>query len=185
MTLFEIILVGVGLSMDAFAVSICKGLSMKKLKWKNAVIVGAYFGLFQAIMPLSGYLLGTTFSDLVISIDHWIAFILLTTIGGKMLKEAYSNNEEDENDKLDFKTMLVLAIATSIDALAVGITFAFFEINIIKAISIIGFLTFTISAIGVIIGNKFGHKFQEKAEIVGGAILILIGLKILVEHLMG
>ena len=185
MTLFEIILVGVGLSMDAFAVSICKGLSMKKLKWKNAVIVGAYFGIFQAIMPLSGYLLGTTFSDLVISIDHWIAFILLTTIGGKMLKEAYSNNEEDENDKLDFKTMLVLAIATSIDALAVGITFAFFEINIIKAISIIGFLTFTISAIGVIIGNKFGHKFQGKAEIVGGAILILIGFKILVEHLMG
>lgn len=185
MTLFEIILVGVGLSMDAFAVSICKGLSMKKLKWKNAVIVGAYFGLFQAIMPLSGYLLGTTFSDLVISIDHWIAFILLTTIGGKMLKEAYSNNEEDENDKLDFKTMVILAVATSIDALAIGITFAFFEINIIKAISIIGFLTFTISAIGVIIGNKFGHKFQEKAEIVGGAILILIGLKILVEHLMG
>lgn len=185
MTLFEIILVGVGLSMDAFAVSICKGLSMKKLKWKNAVIVGAYFGLFQAIMPLSGYLLGTTFSDLVISIDHWIAFILLAVIGGKMLKEAYSNNEEDENDKLDFKTMVVLAIATSIDALAIGITFAFFEINIIKAISIIGFLTFTISAIGVIIGNKFGHKFQGKAEIVGGAILILIGLKILVEHLMG
>ena len=185
MTLFEIILVGIGLSMDAFAVSICKGLSMKKLKWKNAVIVGAYFGLYQAIMPLSGYLLGTTFSDLVISIDHWIAFILLTTIGGKMLKEAYSNNEQDENDKLDFKTMLVLAIATSIDALAIGITFAFFEINIIKAISIIGFLTFTISAIGVIIGNKFGHKFQGKAEILGGVILILIGLKILVEHLMG
>lgn len=185
MTLFEIVLVGVGLSMDAFAVSICKGLSMKKLKWKNAVIVGAYFGIFQAIMPLSGYLLGTTFSDLVISIDHWIAFILLAVIGGKMLKEAYSNNEEDENDNFDFKTMLVLAIATSIDALAIGITFAFFEINIIKAISIIGFLTFTISAIGVIIGNKFGHKFQGKAEIVGGAILILIGLKILVEHLMG
>lgn len=185
MTLFEIILIGIGLSMDAFAVSICKGLSMKKLKWKNAVIVGAYFGLFQAIMPLSGYLLGTTFSDLVISIDHWIAFVLLAVIGGKMLKEAYSNNEEDENDSFDFKTMLVLAIATSIDALAIGITFAFFEINIIKAISIIGFLTFTISAIGVIIGNKFGHKFQGKAEIVGGAILILIGFKILVEHLMG
>ena len=184
MTLFEIVLVGVGLSMDAFAVSICKGLSMKKLKWKNAVIVGAYFGIFQAIMPLSGYLLGTTFSDLVISIDHWIAFILLAVIGGKMLKEAYSNNEEDENDNFDFKTMLVLAIATSIDALAIGITFAFFEINIIKAISIIGFLTFTISSIGVIIGNKFGHKFQGKAEIVGGAILILIGLKILIEHLM-
>lgn len=185
MTLLEIILVGIGLSMDAFAVSICKGLSMKKLKYKNALIVGAYFGIFQAIMPLLGYLLGTTFSNLVISIDHWIAFILLSTIGGKMLKEAYSNNEEDENDNLDFKTMLVLAIATSIDALAIGITFAFFEINIIKAISIIGFLTFTISAIGVIIGNKFGHKFQGKAEIVGGAILILIGCKILVEHLMG
>ncbi len=187
MTLFEIILVGIGLSMDAFAVSICKGLSMKKLKWKNAVIVGAYFGVFQAIMPLSGYLLGTTFRNLVISIDHWIAFILLAVIGGKMLKEAFAggtDGEKDENDSLDFKTMLILAIATSIDALAVGITFAFFEINIIKAISIIGFLTFTISTIGVIIGNKFGHKFQGKAEIVGGAILIFIGLKILIEHLM-
>ncbi len=183
MTLFEIILVGIGLSMDAFAVSICKGLSMKKLKMNNVLIVGVYFGIFQAIMPLTGYLLGTTFSDLVISIDHWLAFILLATIGCKMLKEAYSNNEEDENDKLDFKTMIVLAIATSIDALAIGITFAFFEINIIKAISVIGFLTFTISSFGVIIGNKFGHKFQGKAEIIGGIILILIGLKILIEHL--
>lgn len=183
MTLFEIILVGIGLSMDAFAVSICKGLSMQKLKWKNAMIVGTYFGVFQAIMPLTGYLLGTTFSKLVISIDHWIAFILLTTIGGKMLKEAYCNNEEDENDDLEFKTMVILAIATSIDALAVGITFAFFEINIIKSISIIGFLTFTISSIGVIIGNKFGHRFQGKAEIIGGVILIIIGIKILIEHL--
>lgn len=185
MTLFEIVLVGIGLSMDAFAVSICKGLSMKKIKWKNVLIVGAYFGMFQAIMPLLGYLLGTTFNELVISVDHWIAFILLAVIGGKMLKEAYSNNKEDENDKLDFKTMIVLAIATSIDALAIGITFSFFKINILKAISIIGFLTFTISAIGVIIGNKFGHKFQGKAEVVGGAILIFIGLKILIEHLIG
>lgn len=183
MTLLEIILVGIGLSMDAFAVSICKGLSMKKIEMKNTIIVGTYFGVFQAIMPLTGYLLGTTFSELVISIDHWIAFILLTTIGSKMLKEAYCNNDEDENDNLDFKTMIVLAIATSIDALAIGITFAFFEINIIKAISIIGFLTFTISSVGVIIGNKFGHKFQGKAEVIGGIILIIIGIKILIEHL--
>ncbi|MBR3720356.1 MAG: manganese efflux pump [Clostridia bacterium] len=183
MTLLEIILVGIGLSMDAFAVSICKGLSMKKIEMKNIIIVGTYFGVFQAIMPLTGYLLGTTFSELVISIDHWIAFILLTTIGSKMLKEAYCNNDEDENDNLDFKTMIVLAIATSIDALAIGITFAFFEINIIKAISIIGFLTFTISSVGVIIGNKFGHKFQGKAEVIGGIILIIIGIKILIEHL--
>lgn len=188
MSFLEIVLVGVGLSMDAFAVSICKGLSMKKFELKKVLIVGAYFGTFQAIMPLSGYLLGTTFSNLVISVDHWIAFILLVVIGGKMLKEAYSNNKEDEDDndnRFDFKTMLVLAIATSIDALAIGITFAFFEINIIKSVSVIGCLTFTISSIGVIIGNKFGHKFQGKAEIVGGVILIIIGLKILVEHLIG
>ena len=134
-------------------------------------------------MPLIGFLLGSTFSELVVSVDHWIAFILLSIIGIKMIKDSLKNEDDDKNDKLNFRTMAILAIATSIDALAIGITFAFFEINIIKAISIIGIITFTISLIGVIIGNKFGDKFQGKAEIVGGGILILIGLKILLEHL--
>ena len=183
MTLFEIMLIAIGLAMDAFAVSICKGLSMKHFNCKMAIIMGLYFGIFQALMPLVGYLLGTTFSELVVSIDHWIAFILLSIIGVKMIKDSFKNEADDKNDKIDIKTMLVLAIATSIDALAIGITFAFFEISIIKAISIIGFITFTISFIGVIIGNKFGDKFQGKAEIIGGGILILIGLKILLEHL--
>lgn len=183
MSLFEILLIAIGLAMDAFAVSVCKGLSMKKLKKRKVVIVGLYFGTFQAIMPLAGYLLGTTFSELVISIDHWIAFIFLSVIGIKMISDSFKNDVEDKNEKLDFKTMIILAIATSIDALAIGITFAFFEINIIKAILIIGFVTFTLSSIGVIIGNKFGDKFQGKAEIIGGGILILIGLKILLEHL--
>lgn len=184
MTLFEIMLIAVGLAMDAFAVSICKGLSMKKLKLKSVIIVGAYFGIFQAIMPLSGYLLGTTFSDLVISIDHWIAFILLSVIGGKMIKDSFNTEEDnEENDKIDAKNMTILAIATSIDALAVGITFAFFQINIIKSVLIIGAITFVLSAIGVIIGKKLGYKIRGKAEILGGSILILIGLKILLEHL--
>lgn len=183
MTLFEIILIAVGLAMDALAVSICKGLSMRSFNLKNGLIIGFYFGIFQALMPLVGYLLGTTFSELVVSIDHWIAFILLSIIGLKMINDSLKNEENDKNDKLDMKTMIVLAIATSIDALAIGITLAFFEISIVKAISIIGFITFTISFIGVIIGNKFGDKFQGKAEIIGGGILVLIGLKILLEHL--
>ena len=183
MSLFEIFLIAIGLAMDAFAVSVCKGLSMKNFNLKNAVIIGLYFGIFQAVMPLIGFLLGSTFSELVVSVDHWIAFILLSIIGIKMIKDSLKNEDDDKNDKLNFRTMAILAIATSIDALAIGITFAFFEINIIKAISIIGIITFTISLIGVIIGNKFGDKFQGKAEIVGGGILILIGLKILLEHL--
>ena len=183
MSLLEIILVAIGLSMDAFAVSICKGLSMKRLKWSNGVIVALYFGIFQAIMPLIGYLLGTTFSELVASLDHWIVFILLSIIGGKMIKDSFKKEDENENDKLDVRTMIILAIATSIDALAIGVTFAFFKITIIKSILIIGFITFTISFIGVIIGNKFGYRFKGKAEITGGVILILIGLKILLEHL--
>lgn len=183
MSLFEIFLIAIGLAMDAFAVSVCKGLSMKNFNLKNAVIIGLYFGIFQAVMPLIGFLLGSTFSELVVSVDHWIAFILLSIIGIKMIKDSLKNEDDDKNDKLNFRTMVILAIATSIDALAIGITFAFFEINIIKAISIIGIITFTISLIGVIIGNKFGDKFQGKAEIVGGGILILIGLKILLEHL--
>lgn len=183
MNILEIILIGVGLAMDAFAVSICKGLSMKKLEWKKAFIIALYFGVFQAIMPVIGYFLGTSFQSLVTNIDHWIAFILLTIIGGNMIKESFDDENEKRNDKIDFKTMIILAIATSIDALAVGITFAFFQTNIILAVAIIGAITFFISIFGVKIGNKFGDKFQNKAEMFGGIILILIGLKILLEHL--
>ena len=183
MGLFEIISIGIGLSMDAFAVSICKGLSMKKFNWKNTIIIALWFGTFQALMPAIGYGLGATFSDFVQSVDHWIAFIFLSIIGINMIIESTKKDEDKVNDKIDFKTMLILAIATSIDALAVGITFAFFEVNLFLAILVIGLITFVISAIGVIIGNKFGNKFQNKAELAGGIILILIGLKILLEDL--
>ena len=169
--------------MDAFAVSICKGLSMKKLDWKKAFIIALYFGAFQGLMPVIGYFLGATFSDLVTSIDHWIAFALLSIIGGNMIKESFDDEEEKRNDNVDFKTMIVLAIATSIDALAVGITFAFLKTNIVLSVVLIGIITFVISLLGVNIGNKFGDKFQNKAELSGGIILILIGLKILLEHL--
>ena len=183
MSLFEIVLVGIGLAMDAFAVSICKGLSMKKMNWKSAIIIALYFGIFQAIMPIIGYFLGTTFSSFVENIDHWIAFILLAFIGGNMIKESTDDEVEKRNDKVDVKTMLLLAVATSIDALAVGITFAFLKTNIGLAVIIIGSITFLLSIIGVKIGNKFGDKFQNKAELTGGIILIIIGLKILLEHL--
>ena len=183
MKLLELVLLGIGLAMDAFAVSICKGLSMKKMSWKNAIIIALYFGIFQAVMPLIGYLLGTTFESFVTSIDHWIAFILLSLIGGNMIKEAFDSEDENKNDKVDFKTMIVLAVATSIDALAVGITFAFFDVNLPLAISIIGIITFCISMFGVKIGNKFGDKYQNKAEFTGGLILIILGIKILIEHL--
>lgn len=183
MGIFEIIVISVGLAMDAFAVSICKGLSMKKINWKNAIIIALYFGVFQAIMPIVGYLLGNAFSDFVKSVDHWIAFILLSIIGGNMIKDSTDDEIEKRNENVDFKTMIVLAIATSIDALAVGVTFAFFKTNILSAVSIIGIITFILSFIGVVIGNKFGDKLQNKAEFTGGIILILIGLKILLEHL--
>lgn len=183
MGIFEIVLIALGLAMDAFAVSICKGLSMKKMNWKNAIIISLYFGTFQALMPVIGYFLGTTFSGLVKSVDHWIAFILLAIIGGNMIKDSFDNEYEKRNEKIDFKTMIILAIATSIDALAVGITFAFFKTNIILAICIIGIITFILSLIGVKIGNRFGDKFQNKAELTGGIILIIIGTKILLEHL--
>ena len=169
--------------MDAFAVSICKGLSMKKMNWENAIIIALYFGIFQALMPVIGYFLGTTFESLVTKFDHWIAFVLLLAIGGSMVKEAFSKEEENKNDKVDFKTMSILALATSIDALAVGITFAFFEVNVLLAVTIIGLITFIISIIGVKIGNRFGDKYQSKAELTGGIILILLGIKILLEHL--
>ena len=183
MSFAEIFFIGIGLSMDAFAVSVCKSLSLKKMNWKSAVIISIYFGLFQAIMPVLGYFLGTTFERFVTTIDHWIAFILLCIIGGSMLREAVDNEDEKKNDKLDFKTMIILAIATSIDALAVGITFAFFNVNVLVSSLIIGIITFIISIFGVKIGNKFGDKYQNKAEFFGGAILIILGTKILLEHL--
>lgn len=189
MALFiEIFLIGVGLSMDAFAVSICKGLGMSKLNKKQAAIIGLYFGGFQALMPLVGWALGIRFQSYITSFDHWIAFILLGYIGGKMAFEAIKEwKEEDtveEKDKpLDHKEMVILAIATSIDALAVGITFAFLDTPIVEAIIIIGITTFVLSIIGVIVGNIFGSKYKHKAELVGGLILIGIGIKILVEHL--
>jgi putative Mn2+ efflux pump MntP len=179
----EILLLGVSLAMDAFAVSICKGLSMKKIDWKKAIIIGLYFGIFQALMPVIGYFLGSTFQSLVTDVDHWIAFILLSLIGINMINEALSEEKSDNcNDSVHYKTMIVLAIATSIDALAVGVTFAFLEVNVVLAVLLIGLITFIISLLGVKIGNKFGSKYESKAEIAGGAILILLGLKILLEH---
>lgn len=184
MGIIEILLLAVSLAMDAFAVSICKGLSMKKINWKKAIIIGLYFGIFQALMPAIGYFLGSTFESFVNNIDHWIAFILLFLIGGNMIKEAFSKEEKENcNDNVDFKTMIVLAIATSIDALAVGITFAFLNVNLIISAILIGIITFIISLIGVKIGNKFGSKYENKAEFFGGFVLILIGAKILLEHL--
>lgn len=167
MGIFEIFLIGIGLAMDAFAVSICKGLSMKKLDWKKAIIIAIYFGGFQALMPVIGYSLGTTFENFVTVVDHWIAFLLLGFIGGNMIKESFDDEVEKCNDNVDFKTMIVLAIATSIDALAVGITFAILNVDIAVSVLIIGIVTFILSIIGVKIGNKFGNRYQNKAEFVG------------------
>ena len=183
MGIIELLLISVGLAMDAFAVSICKGLSLKKFNIKKGVIIALYFGLFQGLMPLIGFLLGYSFEEYITSIDHWIAFILLSLIGLNMIKESLSKEKDNFNDKLDLKTMLPFALATSIDALAVGITFAFLKVNILLAIILIGIITFIISFIGVKIGNKFGSKYEKKAQVVGGIILLLIGLKILLEHL--
>lgn len=181
MNILEILLIGISLSMDAFAVSICKGLSMNKIVYKKSIIIGLYFGLFQALMPLFGYLFGNTLRSLIISIDHWIIFLILFIIGINMVTE--KNEEDNLNSKIDFKTMMLLAIATSIDAFAVGITFSFLDINILSSITIIGITTFIISIIGVIIGNKIGNKYQRKAKILGGLTLIFLGVKILLEHL--
>lgn len=183
MNLFTLFTLAVGLSMDAFAVAVCKGLAMRKLTVKNAIIVGAWFGGFQALMPAVGYVLGVQFKDGITAIDHWIAFILLGLIGLNMIKEALSKEEEEANDSLAVKEMFVLAIATSIDALAVGITFAFLSVNITAAVSFIGVITFLLSAFGVKVGNVFGTKYKSKAEFAGGIILILLGVKILLEHL--
>ena len=205
MGLIQLFILAVGLSMDAFAVAICKGLSMKKITLKKAGIVGLYFGVFQAGMPLIGYFLGIQFRDKITSIDHWIAFVLLALIGINMIRESRKNECEgeceiavdlmsDENtedsivknnlkDPLAFKNMCALAIATSIDALAVGVTFAFLNVNIASAASFIGIVTFALSMIGVKIGHVFGTIYKSKAEFIGGLILILMGIKILLEHL--
>jgi len=182
----EIILIGVGLSADAFSVAVCKGLNMRKLNLKHGYIIALFFGVFQAVMPLIGYLLGTGFSSYIEAIDHWIAFVLLAFIGGKMAVEAIrdkGDDEEEKSDALNLGELTVMAVATSIDALAVGITFAFLDVKIIPAAAIIGVTTFGLSLAGVLIGNKFGAKYKNKAELAGGIILILIGLKILLEHL--
>ena len=183
MGLIELFLIAVGLSMDAFAVSVCKGLAMPKCTFKKAAIVGLWFGGFQALMPAIGYVLGAQFQEAIASIDYWIAFVLLALIGGNMIHEALDNDEEEADASLNVKTMFLLAVATSIDALAIGITFAFLKVNIIPAVCFIGIVTFIISFAGVKIGNVFGARYKNKAEIVGGIILILLGLKILLEHL--
>ena len=184
MDLLSLLLLAVGLSMDAFAVSICKGLAVGKVKAKHMCVVGAWFGGFQALMPTVGYLLGTRFEKSITAVDHWIAFVLLMLIGANMIREALSKDEEGEADaSLSFKTMLLLAVATSIDALAVGITFAFLQVNIVPAALTIGATTFLISAIGVNVGSVFGLRYKKRAEIAGGVILCLLGVKILLEHL--
>ena len=183
MSVSEIALIGVGLAMDAFAVSICKGLAMKRKIGRKAIVIALYFGAFQALMPILGYSLGSAFSSFVEKVDHWIAFILLGLIGANMIREAVMAGEEETDDRVDVRTMLILAIATSIDALAVGITFAFLQADIFQAAALIGGITFVLSLCGVWIGNRFGMRFHNKAEIAGGIILIAIGLKILLEHL--
>ena len=184
MSFVEILLIGIGLSMDAFSVSICKGLTAKQFSWKMALTCGLWFGLFQALMPLIGYFLGSQFEQYITAVDHWIAFSLLFLIGANMIREALSRKEDEPSDSsLGFKTMLLLAIATSIDALAVGISFACIQVKIWSSILIIGITTLVFSIAGVKIGNVFGSKFEKSAGIVGGIILILIGLKILLEHL--
>lgn len=179
----ELLMIAVGLSMDAFAVSVCKGLSMKKITIGKMALVGLWFGGFQALMPLIGYFLGSTFESHIKAFDHWVAFVLLAVIGGNMIREALSGDDEKADDSLAFRAMFMMAIATSIDALAVGITFACLEVDIIPAVSFIGVTTFILSAVGVKAGSIFGDKWKSKAELAGGIILILIGTKILLEHL--
>lgn len=183
MELAELVIIAVGVSMDAFAVSICKGLSVQKVRLRHVGLSALWFGGFQALMPLLGYLLGVSFADFVSSVDHWIAFVLLGIIGGNMLKESCTKDDECEYDPdFSFRTMLALAIATSIDALAIGVSFAFLHVNIWKAILLIGVTTGVFSGIGVLIGKFFGCRYKSKAEFTGGFILIAMGLKILLEH---
>ncbi len=184
MRILELILLAIGLSMDAFAVSICKGLALGKARWREAVVVGLWFGGFQALMPLLGYLAGSRFAEAISAFDHWIAFGLLLLIGLSMIREAFGSEEEDKSGaSLAFKAMLILAIATSIDALAVGVTFAFLTVRIVPAVCMIGCITFAFSVLGVRLGAVFGIKNKSRAELAGGIILILLGVKILLEHL--
>ena len=186
MGIIEILMIGIALSMDAFAVAVCKGLNMRRINKAYTALIGLFFGVFQAGMSLIGWLLGKQFERYIVSVDHWIAFGLLAFLGVRMIIEAVKEDDEDESensDKLDLKELTLLAVATSIDALAVGITFAFLKVNILLSVSVIGVTTFTLSVIGVIIGSKFGSKFKSKAEIAGGIILVAIGAKILLEHL--
>ena len=184
MSLWELFMIAVALSMDAFAVAVCKGLSIRRAGLKYSLSVGLYFGAFQGLMPLLGYLLGVNFQNTITSVDHWIAFILLGGIGINMIREALNKDEEENLDSsLTPRSMLPLAVATSIDALAVGVTFAFLKVSIVPAVSFIGIVTFVLSAIGVKIGNVFGARYKSKAELFGGVVLILIGVKILLEHL--
>ena len=183
MSLIELFLIAVGLSMDAFAVSICKGLSVRKAEPRHSLIVGAYFGGFQALMPALGYVLGRQFESLITSVDHWIAFVLLGIIGGNMIREALRGDAEELDGSFTFRTMLPLAIATSIDALAMGVTFAFLQVQIVPAVLFIGVTTFVLSAVGLKVGNVFGAKYKSRAELFGGVVLVLMGIKILLEHL--
>ena len=185
MTFIEILLIAIGLSMDAFSVSICKGLTTKRFSWRMALVCGLWFGGFQALMPIIGYFLGTQFQELIESYDHWIAFGLLFLIGTNMIREAVwgGKDEKADNSSLDFKTMFLLAVATSIDALAVGVSFACIQVKLWSSVLVIGITTFLFSVLGVKIGNVFGRKFEKSATIIGGIILIIIGLKILLEHL--
>ena len=186
MNIIELLLIGIGLSMDAFAVAVCKGLSMKKINYNHMLLIALFFGGFQAIMPLIGWSVGKNFSGYIQKFDHWIAFVLLVLIGGKMIIDTIREKDQEVvemEDKLDLKELTLLAIATSIDALAIGVTFAFLEVSIVPAVTMIGITTFVISVAGVFIGNVFGSQYKSKAQIVGGIILVLIGLKILVEHL--
>ena len=183
MSLIELFLIAVGLSMDAFAVSICKGLSVRKAEPRHSLIVGAYFGGFQALMPAIGYVLGRQFESLITSVDHWIAFVLLGIIGGNMIREALKGEQEELDGSFTFKAMLPLAIATSIDALAMGVTFAFLQVQIVPAVLFIGVTTCVLSAVGLKVGNVFGAKYKSRAELFGGVVLVLMGIKILLEHL--
>lgn len=185
MHLAELLIIAVGVSMDAFAVSICKGLSVQKVRMKHVALTGIWFGGFQALMPVIGYFVGASFAGFVTSVDHWIAFVLLGIIGGNMIKESCSKEEECCAPDFSVKTMFAMAVATSIDALAIGVSFAFLNVNIWKAVALIGVTTALFSGSGVLIGNIFGSRYKSKAEFVGGFILVAMGLKILLEHTLG
>lgn len=183
MGITELFLIAVGLSMDAFAVAVCRGLAMRRLDWKQGAVIALFFGGFQGLMPLVGWVLGKQFEQYIVSIDHWIAFCLLGYIGGKMIWDAFHDEEESVSPDFDIKQIFLMAVATSIDALAVGITFAFLKVNIAYAVSFIGCITFALSFLGVWLGHRFGSKYKNKATFAGGVVLCAIGLKILLEHL--